>query len=94
MLEAMKSLREELQSMKKASEVEVDKTPASTSNAGPSKQSVELSDLNIHPKTRTSNHSDAQLVEMDFCGPSVPPQFDQSVQSDHGSKHLDLHSKH
>ena len=35
-----------MQSMKKASEAEVDKTSASTSKAGPSKQSVELSDPN------------------------------------------------
>ena len=46
MLEAMKSLRQEMQSMKKASEAEVDKTSDSTSKAGPSKQSVELSDQN------------------------------------------------
>ena len=43
---AMKS-REEMQSMKKASKAEVDKTSASTSKTGPNKQSVELSDPNI-----------------------------------------------
>ena len=36
MLEAMKSLRDEMQSMKKASEVEVDNTSTSLSKAGPS----------------------------------------------------------
>ena len=94
MLEAMKSLREEMQSMKKASKTEVDKTSASTSTAGPSKQSVELSDPNIDLNPQTSDHSDAQPMETDFCGPSLPPWFGQSVQSYHGSKHSDLHSEH
>ena len=94
MLEAIKSLREEMQSMKKASKVEVDKTSASTSKAGPSKQSVELSDPNIHLNPWTSDHSDAQPMETDFCGPSLPPRFTQSVQFDHGSKHSDLQSEH
>ena len=38
MLEAMKSLREEMQSMKKASEAEVNNTSTSFSKAGSSKQ--------------------------------------------------------
>ena len=37
MLEAMKSLQDKMQSMKKASEAEVDKTSASLSKVGPSK---------------------------------------------------------
>ena len=45
MLEAMKSLRDEIQSMKKASEAEVDKTSASLSKAGPSKQPDHDSDF-------------------------------------------------
>ena len=57
--------------MKKASEAEVDKTSASTSKAGPSKQSVELSDPNIYPNPWTSVHLDAQPMETDFCGPSL-----------------------
>ena len=48
MLEAMESLREEMQSMKKASKAEVDKTSTSTSKAGPSKQSDPI----IHPNPR------------------------------------------
>ena len=71
MLEAMKSLREVMQSMKKASEVEVDKTSASTSKARPSKQS----DPNIHLNRQTSDHSDAEPMKTDLCGPSLPPQF-------------------
>ena len=79
----MKSLREEMQSIKKASEAEVDKT----SKTGPSKQSVGLYDPNIHPNPRTSDHLDGQPMETDFCGPSLPLRFGQSVQSEHGSKH-------
>ena len=75
--------------MKKASKVEVVKTSASTLKAGPSKQSDPI----IHLNPRTSDHSDAQPVETDFCGPSLPPMFTQSVQSDHGSKHSDLQSE-
>ena len=33
-------------------------------------------------------------MEIDFCGPSLPPRFSQSVQSGHGSKHSDPHSEH
>ena len=75
MQEAMKSLREEMQLMKKASEEEVDQTSTSTSKAGPSKQSVELSNLNNQPNPGTSNHSDGQQpMETGFCGSSLPPQ--------------------
>ena len=51
MLEALKSLRvrEEMQSMKKAFEAEVDKTSTSTSKAGPSKQSVALPNNQPNP---------------------------------------------
>ena len=90
MLEAMKSLREEMQSMKKASEAEVVKTSASTSKAGPSTQPDSI----MHLNTWTSDHSDAQPMETDFCGPSLPLRFTQSVQSDHGSKHSDPQSEH
>ena len=57
MLEAMKSLRDEMHSMKKASEAEVDKTSAFLSKAGPSKQP--------DPTTQASDHSDAQPMDMD-----------------------------
>ena len=33
-------------------------------------------------------------MDTDLYGPFFPPRFTQSVQSDHGSKHLDPHSKH
>ena len=76
--------------MKKASEAEVVKTSASTSKAGPSTQPDPI----IHPKPRTSDQSDSQPMETDFCVPTLPPRFTQSVQSNHGSKHLDLQSEH
>ena len=56
MLEGMKSLREEIQYMKKSSEVEVDNTFASNLKAGP--------DPNTQPNPWISNHSDAQPMEM------------------------------
>ena len=86
MPEAMKCLREEMQSMKKASKVEVVKTSASISKAGPSKQP--------DPTTRASEHLDAQPMDTDFCGPSFPPRFTQSVQFDHGSKYSDPQSEY
>ena len=72
--------------MKKVSKVEVDKTSASISKAGPSKQ--------LDPTTQASEDSDAQPMDTDFCGPSLLPRFTQSVQSDHGSKHSDPQSEH
>ena len=93
MLEAMKFLRDEMHLMKKASEVEVDKTFASLSKAGPSKQpdlTTQASDLT----SWASDHSDAQPMVTDLYGPSLPPEFTQGVQSDHGSKLSDLPSDH
>ena len=82
-----------MHSMKKASEAEVDKTSTSLSKAGPIKQpdpTTRASDLT----TRASDHSDAQPMDTDLYGPSLPPKFTQGVQSDHGSKHSDLESDH
>ena len=86
MWEAMKSLRDEMPLMKKASEAEVDKTTP-LSKAGLSKQP--------DPTTRDiSDHLDAQPMDMDLDGPPLPPKFNQSVQSNHASKHSDLESDH
>ena len=77
MLEVMQSLREEFQTMKKASEVGVDQTSASASKPGTSKQTDELSSpLNQNlktqqPNTQPSEHKN-EPMEMDFCGPSLP----------------------
>ena len=57
--------------MKKASKAEVDQTSTSNSKDGPSKQPEPI----IHLITRSSNHSDVQPMETDFCGPSLPPSF-------------------
>ena len=60
------------------------KPSTSTSKAGPSKQSVELSNPNTQPNPQTSDQSDGQQpMEMDFCGPSLPPRYGQSAQSKH-----------
>ena len=93
MLEAMKSLRDEMQSMKKASQAEVDKTSASLSKAGPSKEPDPTMTRTSHP-TRASALSDAQPMDTDVYGPPLPPKFTQSVQSDPASKHSDLESDH
>ena len=94
MREAMKSLWYEMQSMKKASEAEVDKTSSSLSKAGPSKQPDPTTTWTSDPTTRASDHSDAQPMDMDVYGPPLPPKFTQSVQSDPASKHSDLESDH
>ena len=93
MLEAMKSLRDEMHSMKKASEAEVDKTSASLSKAGPSNQ-PDPTLQSSNPTTRASDHSDAQPMDTEVYGPPLPPKFTQSVQSDHASKHSDLELDH
>ena len=90
MLEAMKSLQEEMQSMKKASKAEVDKTSASLSKAGPSKLPDPTTTQTSFP-TRASDHSDAQPMDTDVYGPPFPSKFTQSVQSDPASKNS-LHS--
>ena len=82
-----------MQSMKKASEAEVDKTSASLSKAGPSKQE-DPTPRALDLTTRASVHSDAQRMDTDVYGPPLPPKFTQSVQSDHASKHVDLQSDH
>ena len=93
MLEAKKSLRGEMHSMKKASKAEVDKISASLSKAGPSKQ-PDLTPQGSDPTIRASDHSDALPMDTDVYGPPLPPKFTQSAQSDHASKHSDLESDH
>ena len=93
MLEAMKSLRDEMHSMKKASEAEVDKTSTSLSKAGPSKEPDPTTTRTSVP-TRASDYSDTQPMDTDVYDPPLPPKFTQSVQSDHASKHSDLEFDH
>ena len=79
MLEAMKSLRDEMQSMKNsAQEVVVDQTSTSASKPDTSKQTDTLS-----PNTQPSKHTD-EAMELDVYGPSLPPRF-RDDQSEHGS---------
>ena len=73
-LEAMKSLREEMQSIKKsAKEVELDQSSTSASKPGPSKQSD-----NLPPNTTFERTNEA--MELDVYGPSPKPG--PSKQSD------------
>ena len=62
MLGAMKSLQDKMQLMKIASKMEVEKTSASLSKAGPSKQPDPSTTQASHP-TRASDHSDAQPMD-------------------------------
>ena len=69
MLEVMKSLRDEMQSIKKsAKEVELDQSSTSASNPSPSKQSDNL------PPNTTSERTD-EAMELDVYGHSLPPRF-------------------
>ena len=82
MLEAMKSLRDEMQSMKKTvKEVEVDQTPASASKPGTSKQTDTLPQ-NTTPNTQPSEHMD-EAMELDLYGSPLPPRFGDA-QSEYG----------
>ena len=73
--------------------LQVDKTSASLSKAGPSKQPDPTTTRTSDPTTRASDHSDAQPMDTDVYGHPLPHKFTQSVQS-HASKHLDLESGH
>ena len=74
---------------KSAKEVEVDQTSASSSKSGISKQTDTLPlntapNTQLHPNTQPSEHTD-EPMEMHVYGPSLPPRFGQSSQSEHGS---------
>ena len=94
MLEAMKSLRNEMHSMKKASESDVVQTSDSLPKAGPSKQPDPITTQTSISTTRASDHLDAQPMDTDHYGPPLPPKSTQSVQSKHASRHSDLESDH
>ena len=96
-LEAMKSLRDEMHSMKKASESYVVQTSVSLPKAGPSKQPDPIPTRTSISTTRASDHSDAQPMDTEDYGPPLHPRFTQSVQSEHASRHSDVkfdHSDH
>ena len=95
MLEAMKSLRDEILSLKKASKSDVVQTSNSTKagpKPGPSNQPDPIPTRTSIP--RASNHSDVQPMETDFYGPPLPPKSSQNVQSKHASKVCPKAKKH
>ena len=94
MLDAMKSLRDNMHSMKKASESDVVQTPDSLLKAGPSKQPDPITTRTSISTTWASDHSDAQPMDTDHYGPPLPPKSTQSVQCEHASRHSDYESDH
>ena len=91
MLEAMKSLRDEMLSLKKASKLDVVKT-SDSAKAGPTNQPDPI--LTRTSISRTSDHSNVKPMDTDFYGPPLPPKSSQIVQSKHASKQSDLESDH
>ena len=71
MLEAMKSLRGEFQSLNEMSKGEVDQT-SSASKPGTSKQPENLDPT--PPRTQSSSRAD-EAIDVDLCGPSLPPHL-------------------
>ena len=91
MLEAMKSLRAEMLSFIKASELDVVKTSDSAQagpKPGPSNQPDPIPTWTSI--SRASDHSDVQPMDTDFYGPLLPPKSSQNVQSELASKQSDL----
>ena len=72
----MKSLRDEMHSMKKASESDVVQTSDSLPKAGPNKQPNPIPTLfrTSVSTTRASDCLDAQPMDTDHYGPPLPPQ--------------------
>ena len=67
-----------MHSMKKAFKAEVEKTSASLSKAGPSKQPDPTTTLTSDPTTRASDHLDAQPMDTDVYRPPLHPKFKSS----------------
>ena len=78
MLEAMKSLQDEFQSLKETSKGEVDQTSAA-SKPGTSKQPENLDPT--PPRIQSSSRAD-EAMDVDLYGPSLPPHLGgkQSIQ--------------
>ena len=93
-LEAMKSLRDEMLSFQKASKLGVVRTTDSA-QAKPLPGTSSQPD----PPTQTSNptpseHLDVQPMDLEPYGPPLPPMSSHQPQSEHASKHSDLESEH
>ena len=86
MLEAMKSLRDEFQSLKETSKGEVDQT-SSASKPGTSKQPENLDPT--PQRTQSSSRAD-EAVDVGLYGPSLPPHLGgkQSIQDSDPRHHL------
>ena len=95
MLEAMKSVRDEMLSFKKASKSYVVKASDST-QAGPqprtSNQPDPIPTWTSNPVT--SDHSDVQPMDSEHYGSPLPPKSFQNVHSEHASKQSDVESHH
>ena len=93
MLEAIKYLRDEMLSFKKASKSDVVQTfDSAKARPGPSNQPDPIPTRTSI--ARASDHSDVQPMDTDVCGPSLPPKSSQNVQSEHASKQSDIESDH
>ena len=92
MLEAMKSLRDEIFSFHKATESGVDKTSDST-QAKPMPGTSSQPDPPRTSNPTPSRHSDIQPMDLEPYGPPLPPKSSQP-QSEHASKHSDVESNH
>ena len=86
MLEAMKSLRDEMHSS--------DVVQTSNSLTQPSKQPDPITTRTSISTNQASDHSDAKPMDTDHYGPPLPPKSTQSVQSEHASRHSDPESDH
>ena len=95
MLEAMKSLRDEMLSFKKASESDV-VTTSNSAQAGPKPGPSNQPDpiLTRTYTSRASDHSDVQPIDTDFYGPPLPPKSSQNGQCELASKQSDVESDH
>ena len=90
MLQAIHSLRDEYKTIKKSSKAGVDHVSALDPMPETSKQNDNMPLYpNIKPSTQQLNYQAYEDMdepkETDFCGPFLPTQFGQSVQSEHGS---------
>ena len=94
MLKAMKSLRDEFQSLKKTSKGEVDQTSSSGSKPGTSKQPENLDPT--PPRTQSSSLA-YEAMDVDLYGPPLPPHLGdkQFIQDSYPRHHLgDQQSMH
>ena len=89
----MKSFRDEMLSLKKATESDVVQiSDSAKARPGPSNQPDPIPTLTSIP--RASDHLDVQPMDTDFYGSPLPPKSSQNVKSEHASKQSDIESDH